>query len=147
MAQDNSPPFFPLALPLALLLASIAGCAALIKGTTQQVTFNSDPPGAKVYLEEEMVGTTPVTLSLRKNKFVTAVLEKEGYETVYQDLTTSFDPIMLLNFFGDLGITDFILGTAYEYDPDQYMAILVPTNPDAPANTVTPNPTPTPSSQ
>ena len=145
MALTKRPPSFYSMLSISLigaLFVIATSCAALIKGTTQSVTFNSDPAGAKVYLGEEMIGTTPVTASLRKNKFATAVIEKEGYETVYQDLTTSFDPIMFLNFFGDLGITDFILGTAYEYDPDQYTTILVPSNLSTPAPPLPKGPSP-----
>ncbi|MFO7851773.1 MAG: PEGA domain-containing protein [Bacteroidales bacterium] len=69
---------------IALLLAMVF----LFAGCVSTTMIQSDPPGAKLYLNGEPVGTTPYTHSDTKPVGSTNIvrLTKEGYE----DLTTSF---------------------------------------------------------
>lgn len=103
---------------LAGLMAT--GCATIISGTNQTLTFTSKPPGAEVYLDGQMIGTTPVSVEVRKNQKNTVMLKKDGYRTVTRDITKSYDNVALLNVFWDLSTTDMISGAAFEYDPNSY---------------------------
>ena len=69
---------------ISLLLAG----AVLITSCSSTTLIQSNPPGAKVYLNDEAVGTTPYTHKDKKIVGTTTIvkLEKEGY----QPLTTSF---------------------------------------------------------
>ena len=46
----------------------------------EQVTINSDPKGALVLINDEIVGITPVTLTLPKDSSYEVVLMREGYK-------------------------------------------------------------------
>lgn len=48
-----------------LALCFTSGCASLISGSTQPVTFNSSPDGASVTLSGQVLGKTPVTIVLK----------------------------------------------------------------------------------
>ena len=76
---------------LGTLLAFTTGCASIIHGSSQRVRVESQPSGAKVFVNEEYRGETPLTLSLRRNKKNTAVkVEKEGCESFTKQLQRKF---------------------------------------------------------
>jgi hypothetical protein len=62
-----------------MLLASLTGCAAILSGSTTQVRLDSDPPGAKVYDNGSLVGTTPTEVNVIKKKDHTFEFRKTGY--------------------------------------------------------------------
>jgi len=94
--------------------------ATIIKGTSQNVSITTDPPGATVYVDGQVMGTTPVTLNLPKRKYSKIAVEKDCYERVEIPLGKKYDPVALLNIFWDLSTTDFITGAAWEYSPNNY---------------------------
>ncbi|HHT9160120.1 MAG TPA: PEGA domain-containing protein [Candidatus Brocadiaceae bacterium] len=98
----------------------MAGCASVIKGTSQTVTFDSNPEGAKVMIDGRPFGVTPLSVSLAKNKYSNITFEKEGYKSRSMVLGKQFDAIALINIFWDLSTTDLITGAIYEYSPNQY---------------------------
>ena len=104
----------------AVLLLALTGCATLISGTNQTLTFNSEPSGAEVYLDGALIGMTPVSLSVKKNKKDAFLIKKEGYKAVSRDITKSYDPVTVLSIFWDLSTTDMISGAAFEYEPNSY---------------------------
>jgi transglutaminase-like putative cysteine protease len=63
---------------LALLLASLIFLSSCVSSTV----INSEPPGAKIYINDEFRGTTPYTYRDTKITGMTNFvrLEKEGYE-------------------------------------------------------------------
>ncbi len=95
----------------------LSGCATIISGTNQTLTFNSDVDDVEVYVDGLLIGVTPVTSSFKKNKVESVMFKKEGYEVITRDITTSYDNVALLNIFWDLSTTDMITGAAYEYEP------------------------------
>jgi uncharacterized protein YceK len=111
-----------------VLLVLFSGCATVLSGTSQEITFNSEPAGAQVIVDGEVMGRTPVTVTLRKNKFDNVTVELEGYQTQSRPLSTSYDPIALVNILWDLSTTDLISGAAFEYDPSSYYFNLQPKN-------------------
>lgn len=106
----------------------LSGSATIISGTNQTLSFQSEPPGATVYLDGQVIGTTPVSVSVRKNQKQSFMVEKQGYQTVTRDITKSYDPVALLSIFWDLSTTDLISGAAFEYEPNSYFIKLTPTN-------------------
>lgn len=95
----------------------LTGCATVISGTNQTLTFNSDVEDVNVYVDGALIGKTPVSASFKKNKVKTVMFQKEGYEAVTRDITKSYDKTALLSLFWDYSTTDFITGAAYEYEP------------------------------
>ena len=108
------------------LISQLSGCATVINGTTQSMTFDSKPQGAEVSIDGAYVGITPLTLKLGKNKKESVQVKKAGYKTVSRDITKSFDPVALVDIFWDLSTTDFITGAAMKYEPNSYFFELQP---------------------
>ncbi len=95
----------------------LSGCASIISGTNQTLTFNSDVEDVEVYVDGALIGKTPVSASFKKNKAQSVMFKKTGYEAVTRELTKSYDNVALINIFWDLSTTDMITGAAYEYEP------------------------------
>lgn len=69
-------------IPFALSLFAIAGCATIVKGTTQSVSINTPGvPGATCTLSSSAIGTkvvtTPATITLEKGSDNIAVICKK----------------------------------------------------------------------
>lgn len=95
----------------------LTGCATIISGTNQTLTFNSDVDDVEVYVDGALIGKTPVSASFKKNKVKSVMFKKSGYEAVTRQITTSYDNVALLSIFWDLSTTDMISGAAFEYEP------------------------------
>lgn len=68
-------------LACALALASVTGCATVIRGTQQDYTIESSPPGADVTLSTGQTCVTPCVLRLPRKTAFDVTFEMEGYET------------------------------------------------------------------
>jgi len=108
-----------------LTLLSLNGCATVFRGSQQPVTFNSEPEGAKVLIDGNLMGRTPTTINLKRNKYKNAMIKKDGYETAMVSISTSYDAISILNILWDSSTTDLLTGNAWEYDPNHYTVSLV----------------------
>ena len=109
------------------LIASLYGCASIISGTSQEVTFNSEPAGATIIIGGKVVGQTPTTIHLDKIKNQQVLVKKAGYRTMQGSLKTSVDPwffgnVIIGGFFGST--TDGATGAMHQYSPDHYMILL-----------------------
>jgi len=56
-----------------------AGCSAL-QGTTMRVTVDSTVPGARITINGAPAGPAPATATVARNKPLTVMAQKEGYE-------------------------------------------------------------------
>lgn len=65
---------------LFLMVILLAGCATLFKGSTEKVNFGSDPAGARVYVNGQHMGTTPLELRLESKRSYTIEFRKEGFQ-------------------------------------------------------------------
>jgi len=66
---------------LILLVSSIAG--VLLTGCVErQLTINTEPQGALVVLNDEEIGTSPVTVSFEWYGDYNVTIRKEGFETL-----------------------------------------------------------------
>ena len=116
------------------------GCASVVSlitegSTKQKVTFNSDPPGVKLFAfgdEERTLGLTPLTVELERAKGTFVVAKKEGYEDKNIHIQHHFNYWFWGNIIccGLLGsTTDGISSeTTVEYDPDEYFITMKQTN-------------------
>lgn len=104
----------------------LSGCASIISGTSQDLTFNSNPEGAKVYLDGKVVGVTPFTFAAQKNKYDTMRIEKKGFVSINRDLNKKFDGVAMINIFWDLSTTDAITGAVFKYEENSYFIEMTP---------------------
>lgn len=114
---------------LIISLLHIQGCATIVSGTTQEVSFQSSPDEATVKVDGKPIGKTPLTVQLDKEKGQTLAFEKDGYKTVTMRLSTSLEPWFWGNIVtgGLLGsTTDGVSGAVNKYSPDQYFVTLTP---------------------
>ncbi len=66
-----------------LLAASLtSGCATVTRGTTEQITIQSEPTGAAVRLSNGFTGITPAMFTVPRKGDLMVTVSKEGYETI-----------------------------------------------------------------
>lgn len=126
--------------PIALLVAitfcsftGFGGCASIIHGGSQNVSFDSSPPGATVRLGNGMRFTAPKTVSLPRGKDQIVTFEKEGYKQEQVTITREFNavPTILGNIFWlVIGVVvDVVTGAAWSLEPEN---VVVELEKDAP---------------
>ena len=96
-----------------------SGCATLLSGTSQNVTINSNPPGAHVKIGYQS-GITPVTLSVPKGKDYPIEIS-QGPDKRIVPLRRNVDVFTFLNIIPPLWpgfIVDAVTGSITKYDPD-----------------------------
>src|SRR5262245_36017150 len=69
---------------LAVSLAALSGCTLVMQGTSQQVTFTSEPTGAAVTVAGQSA-VTPVTLDIPKED-QQITFQLDGYEDAHYEL-------------------------------------------------------------
>lgn len=115
----------------ALALISLSGCATLFSGTSQELTFDSEPKGSTVSVNGTILGVTPITTKVSKKEFwkndVNVSFEKEGYKKHTLVLNTELDSWV----WGDIICSaplstsvDAGTGAALKYDQDHYYITL-----------------------
>ena len=68
----------------AAIVAALSGCTLVVQGTSQSVTFTSEPPGA-TFTVAGQTATTPATLELPKDDYQIQ-FKRPGYEEASVDL-------------------------------------------------------------
>ncbi len=58
----------------------VSSCATMLKGTTDQVTVISDPPGAQVTSNDVLVGVTPMSFTVESKRDLNLQVSKDGYQ-------------------------------------------------------------------
>jgi len=111
------------------MLAS--GCATIVVGSTQSLTFDSEPAGAQVTINGMPMGVTPATISIKKSDYQNAfvVFSKEGHTNQQAILHTKtsgwfWGNILIGGFFGTT--TDSSTGAMLEYEPAKFFVTLPP---------------------
>jgi hypothetical protein len=70
----------------ALACAALGACSSIIEGTNQEITVNTNPPGADCNLMRQgtsiaRVNPTPAAATIQKTKYdITIVCDKDGYQ-------------------------------------------------------------------
>lgn len=111
------------------LLILATGCATIITGTSQSLTFGSNPAGADILVDGIAVGTTPLTVRVKKRAGTRVTVRKTGFRDQHFVLQHAFQPWFFGNFIigGLLGsTTDVASGATIEYSPEQFYTTLEP---------------------
>lgn len=109
---------------LVLLSVTLSGCATIISGTYDELSFGTNVDPVRVYIDGLSVGSTPLQTIVQKkagnNRMVR--FEKAGYQTQEFALRNRLDPVAILDVTSILtsGGVDLITGALMEYDPKQY---------------------------
>lgn len=123
-------------LMLILIVATVAGCATIMSGKTQEVMITSTPSDANVIIERSVAGTaqtsfsgvTPVTAELRRKYEYLLTVEMDGYEPATTTLENGSNGWIWGNllFGGVIGlIVDFSNGAAKKLEPNEIHVDLV----------------------
>lgn len=129
---------------LGLLALLAGGCATITDGSTQEMSFQSNPEEAVVTVtkrvrdssteymwqdEVRVLGKTPITLRMDREDKQTVTFSKGGYKPLTMKLATTLNGY----FWGNLvtggvfgSTTDSMSGAMYEYSPSQYFVTLIP---------------------
>jgi len=112
-----------------LLLA--AGCASIIDGRRETVSFSSDPPGAQIIINGKTMGVTPASIFLERSDYDKAnvIFKKEGYQDQQATIQTSLNMwfwgnILCGGFFGSS--TDAASGAMWKFSPNSYYSSMPP---------------------
>jgi len=73
--------------------------ATLFSGTTQNVSFNSDPKGAKVLIDEVEKCKTPCTLTLKRGSYDNVTFKKDGYQSKTLPLEKTYNNTAFFSLF------------------------------------------------
>ncbi len=110
-------------------IALLSGCATIITGSSQEMSFQSSPDEVTVTVGDRVIGKTPITIRLDKKTGQAVTFTKDGYEPVTMPLSTQLEPW----FFGNVVLggllgstTDGVSGAINQYSPNQYMVTLQP---------------------
>jgi hypothetical protein len=100
----------------------LSGCATIFTGSNDNITFKSVPEGAKVEINGNSVGRTPVTVPVKRALTPPQVMLKlDGYDQRSILLQNGFNGISILNIFFWPGfIVDAATGTLMKYDVVTY---------------------------
>jgi hypothetical protein len=121
--------FFPVVFLFSALLLS-SGCATMFSREYDDLTIESNPPGAEVYLGAEHIGTTPFTKRFDRETFESPqiTLRKNGYKPQTVTLQRTLEKTSLLNFgffLTTCGVTSWAIdaasGSMIRYAPDSYL--------------------------
>jgi hypothetical protein len=102
-----------------LLLSS---CATIFTGTKDRITFNTEPPGATIYIDGVEQCKTPCSLNITRSINDTDVEFKlDGYETRLITLSKEFNVVSVINLSNLLGWgIDAVSGAVMKYDRKVY---------------------------
>ncbi|MBM3310196.1 MAG: PEGA domain-containing protein [Candidatus Aminicenantes bacterium] len=112
---------------LVVLAAFGTSCATVFKGNHSRVGFTSDPRGAKVYVNGEYMGDTPIRLKLESRHDYTVEFVKDGFKTKAFRLTNHIGPgwVVLDVILGLVPVlVDALTGSWYDLDQKHLNAVL-----------------------
>lgn len=111
-----------------ILSISLTSCATIFTGTSDRITFNSTPEGAKVLEKGIEKCTTPCTYKFSRSlSEKTVEIKKDGYQNKVIELDTKFNSVSILNLFNVFyWAIDAATGSIKKYDTKVYNVELEP---------------------
>ena len=107
------------------------GCATIVVGDKQSLTFDSEPAGAQIIMSGTAMGVTPATITIKKSDYQNAfvVFSKEGYanqQAILHTKTTGWfwGNIICCGLLGST--TDSSTGAMLEYEPAKFFVTMPP---------------------
>lgn len=131
-------------------LILFTGCATVTKGTTQRINISSDPPGAKVTIDDIPAGETPTSIELSCASTHKVRVQKEGYLPLEETLSQTTSGMVAGNIIagGLVGICiDAATGGMYNLTPESISAKLVKAASPSESNAAKPEMPPVSSTQ
>ncbi|MBI5471343.1 MAG: PEGA domain-containing protein [Ignavibacteriae bacterium] len=107
---------------IAICLWMAIGCGTIIHGTMQDITINSTPANAALWVDGVEMGKTPATVNLRRKDEHQIRVVKEGYRDLEVKVESNTNGALFGNilFGGLIGcIVDLSNGAAYSLSPDE----------------------------
>ena len=113
----------------ALCVVLGSGCATIVAGGPDEVPVRTNPPGAYAYLDGQVVGQTPLVLTLDRNRSLGDIrIYYPGFQPVLLNRYKSVNLWVIGNFF--LGmipiVVDLITGDWQRFDDGEISLSLVP---------------------
>src|SRR5437868_3624287 len=113
-----------------IVVALSGGCATLITGAghDQAIKFRTSPPGASVFVDDTLVGKTPMTWRVARDEHHKVRLELAGYRTEMHELSPGLNAWIFGNaiFGGVIGLViDTFSGAAICQYPGSWTATLM----------------------
>lgn len=128
---------------IAALCAVVGGCASVARGTTENISILSTPPGAEATVSGLDVPTacmTPCSVVVKRNADISVAFQKEGYAPQTVQLTKEIQSTGAAGFAGNVLIgglvgmgVDAYTGAATDHKPNPVAVTLEPLAPPAPA--------------
>jgi hypothetical protein len=123
------------------LCAVAGGCASVTRGTTENLSIVSTPPGAEATISGLDVPTacvTPCAVVVKRNADISVAFQKEGYQPQIIQLTKEVPATGAAGFAGNILLgglvgmgVDAVTGAATDHKPNPVAAILEPAAPPA----------------
>ncbi len=110
-----------------ICLVVLMGCATIMNGREQDVGLSSNPTSAKVMIDGQIMGKTPLTVKLTRKDNHVVRFELPGYRPYETTLTRGVSGWVLGNiiFGGVVGLAiDAVTGGIYKLTPNQIHAAL-----------------------
>lgn len=110
-----------------LAVLALSGCASIMHGTTQQIGVSSAPTGARVVVDGNQRGITPIVLDLERKRIHSISVQADGYQPFEMALTRSTSGWVWGNivFGGLIGLAvDAATGGLYKLSPETVSAEL-----------------------
>jgi len=111
----------------------VGGCATIIRGTTSNVGFDSQPSGAEVRISSGLGCVTPCSLVVKRNEEFIASFTKLGYVGQQIEVKTKVAGEGAAGFAGNIvagGVigmgVDAATGGALEHSPNPVVVVLQP---------------------
>lgn len=121
--------------PLIAALCLTSSCATMVRGTTEEVLFNTSPRGAKATLSSGATCVTPCSVVLKRNESVSVTFAKDGCD----NHMTSVFPVLAGAGVILGGLIDYGTGAVYNLQPNPVVAALKCSQSAAPAATAAEN--------
>jgi hypothetical protein len=108
---------------ISIMLISVSGCMTISNGGKEKISFDSAPPGARIFSAAGVgMGKTPTAAILRRKRDEYITFKKEGYEEKTVLVANELSPWFWL--FGS--VIDLITGAAYRFENEHYYVELKP---------------------
>lgn len=107
----------------------MTGCSTIMTGTSESLSINSNVQSAKVYVNGELKGQTPLTIELSTKKDYLVRIEAEGYVSYTEVIKKKASGWVWGNVFlgGLIGLgVDLATGGLYVFEKDNISGTLFP---------------------
>jgi uncharacterized protein YceK len=103
-----------LVVTMLLALTGLSGCATIIRGTSEQVSVNTNPVGAQIDFSNGQSCTSPCTIKTKRNKSLQINISKAGCATQ----TATMIPTLSGGGVIMGGLVDYGTGAVYDLEPN-----------------------------